>query len=410
MATIIHLFRHPATSRRLPPSPQRGKEIVPSFFLSPFSLLLFSFLLSSLCLLPNTLFAQKQQKISTQTEVFTKNFKVKSKDILDVNTNYTKITFEEWDKNEIDFTTTVTVKNATEKVMEQVLNGLNITTKQSGKKVSYSLTFNYSNDRNRQNTVEGLEINLLVKIPKDIFLEVTSRYGSVVLADAHNDFDVNIMYGNLNAGNLFGNNNKIDIRYGNLKIDNLFGNNKITLKYGNFNIKHAERLSFDVMYSTGNLNEVGTLNLDSKYCTIKLDKVKVFTLTSGYDKISIQNSVDNLKGEMRYGTFTMGSLKYSFIIDLSYSNVTIGEVLISFTNISIVSHHSNVRLNIPQNQSFAFDYSGRYTDFKDKNVKWNHTTFEAGNNSLQMSGFFGNNQNSGKSVKIRATYGSVALF
>jgi len=330
---------------------------------------------------------------------------------LEINTNYTKVTFQEWDKNEIDFTTTVTLKNATEKTMEQVLNGLNITHRQLGKKVTYNLTFNYSNDRNRQNTIEGLEINLLVKIPKDIFLDVTTRYGNVKVANVHNDFNVNIAYGNLNVENLFGNNNTIDIKYGNLNIDNLFGsNNKIILKYGKFSIGYAAHLSFDVMYSSGSLNEAGTLKLNSKYCTIKIDLIKSLELTSGYDKISIQNSIDNLKGEMRYGTLTIGSLKYSFIIDLSYSRVTIGEVLASFTNINILAHHSNIVLNIPKDQSFAFDYSGRYTDFKDKNVKWNYATFEAGNNSLQISGFYGNNQNSGKTVKIQATYGSMALF
>jgi len=78
--------------------------------------------------------------------------------------------------------------------------------------------------------------------------------------------------------------------------------------------------------------------------------------------------------------------------------------------INILSNQSHVVLNIPKDQSFEFDYSGRYTDFKDKNVKWNHATFEADNNSLKISGFYGNHHNLGRSVKIKANYGSVALF
>ena len=398
---FYHLFRHPATSRRMPPYPQRGEGI--------FSLLLCSFFL--FFLLPCTGFAQKQQKRDIQTKVFTEKFTVNPKDILETSTNYTKVTFQEWDKNEIEFTTTVTLKQATEKAMEQVLNGLNITARQTGNKVTYNLTFGYSDGKNKRNTTEGLEINLLIKIPKDIFLRVTSRYGSVKVTNVHHDFNADIAYGALTANNLLGNKNIINIKYGNLNMNKLLGsNNLLALKYSNFNIESADHLSLDAMYCGGSLKEVGALKLDSKYCTLKMGIIKSLELTSGYDKISIQNNVDNLKGTMRYGTLKIGSLKYSFNMDLSYSKVNIDEVLASFTKIDISSNQSTVVLNIPKDQSFEFDYSGRYTDFKDKAVRWNYATFDASGNSLQMSGFYGNNRNSGKSVRISASYGSVSLF
>ena len=377
---------------------------------SSYLFLLFSLLLFSL--LPCTVLAQKQQKRDIQTEVFTEKFTVNPKDILETNTSYTKITFQEWDKNEIEFTTTVTLKQAMEKTIDQVLNGLTITTKQLGKKVTYNSTFNYS-DINKRNKldIEGLEINLLIKIPKDIFLRVTSRYGSVKVPTVLHDFNADILYGSLTGDNLLGNKNIIDIKYGNLNMNKLLGSkNLITLKYSKLNINHADHLSLDVKYCNVSLDEVGALKLDSKYCTLKIGTLKSLELTSGYDKISIQNSIDNLQGEIRYGTLKIGSLKYSFYLDLSYSKVNIDEVLASFTKIVILSNQSNIVLNIPKDQSFEFDYSGRYTGFKDKDVRWNYATFDASGNSLQMSGFYGNNRNSGKSVRISASYGSVSLF
>jgi len=375
---------------------------------SPFSLLLFSFLLFSF--LPYTAFAQKQ-KTTTQTAVLTDNFKVKQKNRLVVDTRYTKIVFEEWEKNEIDFTTTVTLKRATEKEMEQVLNGLNITAKQFGKEVTYNLAFSSSFEKNKKNITEGLEINLIVKIPKEIFLSVTSRYGNVEVADVHLDFNADITYGNLNGGNLYGLSNKINIKYGNLRMNNLSGsNNIISLKYGNFNIQRADQLSFDIKYCNGTLKEAGTLKLNAKYCTLKMDAVESLEFDSGYDKISIENSAGNLKGTMKYGMLNIASLKYSFNVNLSYSKLNIYETLASFTKIDILANQSNIVLNIPKNLSFEFEYSGKYTDFKDKDVRWNYATFEAGSNSLQVSGFYGNNHNSGRLVKIRANYGSVAVF
>jgi hypothetical protein len=43
-------------------------------------------------------------------------------------------------------------------------------------------------------------------------------------------------------------------------------------------------------------------------------------------------------------------------------------------------------------------------------MRLNDATFEAGNNSLQMSGIYGKNYDSGKKVTIDARYGSVSLF
>jgi len=343
--------------------------------------------------------------------VFTDNFKVKPKSTLVVDTRYTKVTFEEWEKNEIDFTATVTLKQATEKEMEQVLNGLDITAKQFGKEVTYNLSFSSSFEKNRKNITEGLKIDLLIKIPKEIFLKVTSRYGNVEIANVYHDFYADITYGNLNGDNLYGLNNKINIKYGNLKMNNLSGsNNIILLKYAKFNIEQVNALSLDIKYSNGSLRKAGTLKLDAKYCTLNMEVVESFEFSSGYDKISIENSANHLKGDMKYGTLRIGSLKYSFNVDLSYSKVNIDETLASFTKVNISSNQSTIVLNIPKNLSFEFDYSGKYTDFKDKDVRWNYATFEAGSSSLQVSGFHGNDHNSGRSVKIRANYGSVALF
>jgi hypothetical protein len=374
-----------------------------AFALSAFCFLLFSFL---------PIFAQKNQKIENQTKVFTKNFSVHAQDILEVNTNYTAVTFQEWDKNEMDFTTTITLRRGTEKDMERILNGVNLTNKQSGKRVSYNFSITDTRDKSNCKIINDLEISLLVKIPKNIFIDLTTRYGNVEMENVHNDFNANVTYGNLTAENLFGNNNNLEIKYGNLNVENLSGaKNKITLRYGKFMIRQAHQLSLNVDYSKGELKKAGTLKLYSKYCTIKMNTINNLELSSGYDKISIENNVDKISGEMKYGTLSMNTLETSCVLtSFAYSKITIDEVLKSFTNISLEASYSNIKLNIPQDQSFNFDYSGRYTDFKEKNIRLNDATFEAGSNSVIMSGVYGKNSDSGKKITIHARYGSVSLF
>ena len=350
----------------------------------------FCLLLSAFCFLPVSVIAQKSnQKIETRTEVFTKNFKVNAKDILEVHTSFTKVVFQEWDKNEVDFTTTVTLNRATEKDMAQLLNAIKITTNQSGKKTNYKLSLSGNN----LNKIGNYEINLLVKMPKDIFLNITSSFGNVELEDAFNNFNADIDFGDITIKNLYGNKNVVNITQGKLKME------------------QADELTLNMSFSTANMLKVDMLKLNSSFSTLKMERAKEIELNSSQDKISINNSVEKIKGEVDFGTLKIGSLKYSFICTkFSFSKITIDEIQRSFTNINIVSSQSTIVLNVPRDQSFAFDYSGSFTKFKDEDIRLNDATFKGGSNSVQMSGFYGKNRDSGKKIKIEASFGSVSLF
>jgi hypothetical protein len=413
----------------------------------PFNLLkenvmLFCLLLSAFCLLPGTLSAQiieeppapiikelparqtemfrgsprsaalLSQAFHGQQKVFREKFIVHPKDKIVIDTDNVKIMVEEHEKNEIVFITTVMLSKSTKEDMENLIKALQMSNKQSGKTITYNLNIDWSGKAKTNNLAGLTEITLKIYAPKDVVYDIKARRGDVEMESVRNDFNATITYGNLRAEDLLGNKNNIDIRYGNLTMEDLHGNfNNVVIRYGKFKIFKAEHLDLDIGYAQGEINNAGLLKLDSKYCTVKLGSVKSLAFDSGYDQISIQNQIEKINGEMKYGTLTVNSLKISCILPVfAYSKITINKVLKSFTDINISASNSNIKLNIPKDQSFAFEFSGRYTDFKDKNAKWNHTIFEEGSNSLQMSSTFGKDSNSGKSVKINARYGSVSLF
>jgi len=352
-----------------------------------FSPLLFSLLLFSL--LPCTVFAQKQQTIDHHRAVFTKTCKVTPKDLLEIDTKYAKVIFQEWEQNEIEFTSTLKMKVVTEKDKKEFFRlslCVDKAPNQSGKKVTYRFNEN-------PNKSKDFELTVLVKMPKDIFINVTSSFGNIEISDVHNDFNADVSFGNLYIKNLLG------------------GKNTITVKHGKLQMEKTNPLSLNVMFSQVAINEIGTLKLKSQFSTIKIDKVKSIALTSAHDNISIQNSIEKIEGAADFGTFKIGALKHSCVFTkFSFSKINIDEVLESFTHISFNSSHGTIVLNIPQDQSFTLDYSGSFTTFKDEKARWNYVTFEAGGNSLQMSGFYGSHRDSGKSVKITASFGSVSLF
>jgi hypothetical protein len=353
------------------------------------------FLLSACCFFPSVLFAQKQQKIEVQTNVFTKNFKVNAKDQLVVDTRHTEVTFQEWDKNEIEFISTITIRKATEEDLETVINDyIKITHSQIGKKISYSLTKKGSTIKKWNNIINNTDLSLLIKIPKDIFLEMTSSFGDVDIQTLHNDF-------------------KADISYADLIIDKLLGeNNTIKIRFGKIKLEQANNISLDIQYSDGILKDfTGRLVLNSRFSTIKIDKAHIIDLTSGYDNITIRDNVDNIEGRMEFGKLKIKSLRDACIFKrFSYSDIIIDEVLPSFTNITFFSSFSNLTLNVPRNQSFAFDYYGSFTIFKDKNIKMTEASvWKEGSTTFEISGVYGK-MDSGKKIEIEASHGTVSLF
>jgi len=377
------------------------------------SFLLFSFLLFSF--LPSALFAQKNQILNDQNKVIREKFLIQPKDVIELNTNYVKnITIEESDKNEVVFITTITLNNSSSEDFDNLMKAIKISNKQSGKTITYTFNIDRSGKSKTNNLAGNTEITLKIFAPKDVLCDITARYGNVKIENVYNDFRANITYGNLDVQDMLGNKNNIEMKYGNITLNQLLGNvNVIDIKYGKFNIKQVKNsLTLTSKYTQGTINDVASLKLDSKYCTIKLNSVKTLSLTSGYDKISVQKSMEKIEGDMKYGTLTIASLKSSCVLNpFSYSKITIEEVLSSFTHISITdAAYSNIFLSIPREESFAFDYSGRYTDFKDKNIRLNDATFNSDNYTTEMQGIYGKNNASGKKVKISARYGSVSLF
>ncbi|MDR0206648.1 MAG: hypothetical protein LBI45_05270 [Bacteroidales bacterium] len=362
----------------------------------------------------STLFAQKNQILNNQNKVIREKFSIQSKDIIELNTNYVKnITIEESDSNEVVFITTITLNKSSKENFDNLMKAIKISNKQSGKTITYTFDIDWSG-RSKTNNLTGItDITLKIFAPKDVLYDITARYGNVKVENVYNDFRANIAYGNLDAHDLLGNNNKIEIKYGNLTMEDFRGSrNQVVIKYGKFKIFKAEHLGLDIKYSQGDIINAGMLRLDSKYCTVTLNTVKNLIFTSGYDKITIQKSIEKIEGDMKYGTLTLKSLKSSCVLNpFSYSKITIEEVLNSFTNIFITdATHSNIFLNIPREESFAFDYSGRYTDFKDKNIRLNEATFSSDNYTTGMQGIYGKKLASDKKVKISARYGSVSLF
>jgi len=164
----------------------------------------------------------------------------------------------------------IKIDNASERKANDLMNKIEINIQKTGGMVSAETNIKEDFRNN-----ESFTIDYLINIPKDKDLNITNKYGNVIVneLDAKGYFEVN--YGSLTAGN-------INAPSGNPV--------KIIISYGQANLATINNADMEFKYSKLVADEINHFVLDSKYSTVTLHKTSSLTLDSKYDGINIEGS------------------------------------------------------------------------------------------------------------------------
>ncbi|HLN74844.1 MAG: hypothetical protein ACM3O8_07495 [Methylococcaceae bacterium] len=278
----------------------------------------------------------------------------------------------------------ITVENNSESKAKDLIDKISVDFDKSGGLVSAET--NIEEDfRSRQN----FSINYQVNIPKNKDLDITNKYGNVVINDLEGKGTFNISYGSMTAGS-------IKIPSGSQAV--------VNVNYGSADIESVNEAAMVFKYSKLNGGEFGQLNLDSKYSPgINLHRVNNLHLDSKYDNISI-DELGNLKSESKYSSYKIGLIHETFDLNTGYGSVRINEVDAKFKKINIENSYGGVNINL-NNLSYELKAECSYCDvnypqdrFKGDKVK--------DNQNFSLDGHVGTG---GGTVTINSRYGGIKL-
>lgn len=298
---------------------------------------------------------------------YSKTYAVDANGRLEIDNKYGRITVNTWNRNEIKVDVQIKADARDDNTAQKLIDAISISDSKDGNLVSFKTNFGGGSSSvwnlfNNMNNNRKVEVNYTIYMPAGNGLEMSNRYGSVVLPSLSGKVIVNNAYGSLTAKALSNPSNELNFRYCEVNIEELNGGD-LSLAYGSLKLGNVSKLNANVNYSPidiGKLTSSGTFNI-------------------------------------RYG----GGIKIS----------EIGKTL---RNLDINSTYSSVNIGLKGDESFGFDVTVKYGSFNfdDNKVKVTSKSpsdEERGYRPTKTYRGYAGNSNSNNKITINSTYQSVKM-
>ena len=248
-----------------------------------------------------------QEKMIEKTKTFSKSYPADKNEKLTINNQYGKITVNTWNKKEFKVDVEITVGTSEDAETQKLLDAVDIVSSQDQGGVSFKTKITEQNKSNgffsfgRSNVNRKITINYTVFMSIKNALDITNRYGAVVLPDLEGPVMINSSYGSFTAKELSNTANDLKINYGSANIESLNGGN-LKFNYGDLKIGTANNLNAAVGYSPVRIERLKTsANINVNYgagLTINnLDKtLKSLAINANYTKVLL-----DLSGSENFG-------------------------------------------------------------------------------------------------------------
>lgn len=308
---------------------------------------------------------------------FEKTFEVGEVPILEMIGKYSDFIISSWDEQRIDFSVKITVKGNDEKKVNERLNTINIMLKQVDNKVIAQTLL----DKYPYKQFSGsISVKYYVQVPRDVFMNLATIYGDIIVETVEKKFNV-------------------DIKYGDLIADSLLDDSHIDITYGDFAVNYAKLFNVELTYAKGKVKQCDYINGILKYTDIDITKLSCGSLENMYSDVLIKE-VDNVKfGNNQYTNIDLKNVTEKLEAALQYSNI---EAMVSANepNIEITGQYSNLNLTLNENASFNYNLQTQYGKIK--------TPFVKESKGLSI-GYYGNSEQTSGNINIKLQYGDIKI-
>ncbi len=318
---------------------------------------------------------------------------------LTVINKYGAVVTETWERDLIVIDVEVKVESWSEEQAIKQLEMIRVEFTESGGnlKAETIISSDFSSSlRWGRSSRNNFSINYNIKMPSQVNIDLSNKYGNVSIDKITALATINIKYGNLTVNNLTRGNetpvNSITLAYGNATIGEL-GWASINARYaGMITIEKARALTVDTKYSKLSVNEVNSLVSDSKYDGYTIGRVRNIVFSGAYTNMNFKRVDSRLEVETKYG------------------NLTVDQIPSHFESLIVRSGYCSVKLGIDKSSCYQLNASSSYGGIRYDKENFTSVRYIAGNNSTTLEGKVGNCTSPRSEVNIKASYGSVLLY
>ena len=314
---------------------------------------------------------------------------------LEISNKYGDVAIESWDKDQIVIDVKVTVDMSNKEKAKRYLDLIDVQFSEGANVISAKTIINDSFNFTGWGDSRKFTIDYTIKMPVGTDLTLSNKYGNTDIDELHGLMDLDIKYGNLTAGKLTRGNIKplssLNLAYGKGTIDETGWLNLTERYVGSMDITKSQAILLDSKYSKISLGEASSMVGESKYDNIKIENIKNLVLENGYTEVNI------------------GELTKKLTYNGSYGSFSIDRIPAGFESIDVETHYMGVKLGIDESANYKLDAKVTYGGLKYSEDKFKNQRRIVENNSNEVSGTFGNEENPSSRVKVVSSYGTVRL-
>ena len=304
----------------------------------------------------------------------------------EINNRFGSITVVLWNENKISVDVNIKVTGSNEKNVLRKFESINVDFLNSSSNVSAKTTFDNDGDSNSYESI-NIEINYLVKIPKNGSIDLNNKYGNITVAELNGQSKINLKYGSMNLGQFKNKSNTFEMGYAT-----------------NSSIDFIDDLSLDCKYSKLSIDKNYNILIKGNYNDFVFQNVGIVKFEGNYTKIK-SNTIVQFNCDGNYLTLKLGDVIQTDI-NSNYTDVNLsanGKT----KKISIDGNYTNTKINCSTDFAFDFEIAINYGSLN-SSFDLNYTEKSEKGNSKY---YVGNRNLSGKSrIKINSNYGSVKFL
>jgi len=281
----------------------------------------------------------------SETKTIKKGFAINKSSIVDIGNKYGDITVETWEKDSVKVEIQIKVTDKNREKLRVKMNEINFELTQSGHYVvintiigeNKNLLFSEINKfKENIGMAESLvQINMNVKIPDNLNLRITNKYGNVYIDDYKGELTLNMSNGKLKAHDLTG--------YVNMK-----------MSFGDAIVNTIETGNLEVYYGELNLSSSRKLRITSKTSDITITEVGQLFVNSTRDDYRIR-MISDFETESSWTDFSINEFKTKSNIKMNFGDLTIENIKSAFENITINARSTKINLFFDRLADINFD-------------------------------------------------------
>lgn len=338
------------------------------------------------------------------TKTIQKSFPISTTGTLTVDNKYGDVDIEVWNKAEVNFVISITVKaNSADKAkkgLDEIDVNFTNSTQQVAARTMINGTkssgwFNWWGDSNK-----SYKINYKIKCPNTLLAELTNKYGNVALPNWIGKVDLTLSYGNAKLGTISDYLNST-VKYGNL-VASTIDKARITIQYSDMKVTSIKDFKLSASYSELEANDVKDLSLTGNYNDYVITNVGRLDITGNYNDLEIGNC-GAIRVKSAYTDVMIKQLSGDVSISQSYGSFEATSV--STNSKTIVASLSYTDLTLGSND-YTLAFSGSYSKPALSNSA-NITTQSKSGSSYSCTAKIGNT-NANK-ITVNTSYGSVII-